>query len=63
MKYSVSDGDGDTLTLEKDFLDDEVTVVVTESGRTATLLFTKDEFKQLRRAVGYVWTELEGKAE
>lgn len=61
MKYSVSDNDGDTITLEMQ--DDDVLIEMEEGGTSRRLLMTKDQFKQLRRAIGYVWTELEGKAE
>lgn len=54
MKYTVCSEDGDEITLE-----------ATEHGNVylnGQWILTTGGFKEFRRAVGYIWQEIEGKA-
>ena len=55
MKFSVYDNAGDELSLIRE--GDEVTLIASEDSRDVTLVFDEEGFKQLCRAVGYVWSE------
>lgn len=51
MKYTVLSEYGDEVTLEYNACGEVVL--------DARYIFTKDGFKEFRRAVGYVWQEVE----
>lgn len=53
MKYVVYDSDGEDVSVES--RDDSV---VLHAGGTDHW-FTRDEFREFRKAVGYVWQEVE----
>lgn len=54
MRYEIDDKFGETLRIEKSGSD--VTVSI---GEQADIYFTLEQFKDFRRAVGYVWSEFE----
>jgi len=58
MRFSVYDNSGDEISLSRE--GNVVQLVATEGNRSVTLVFDEDGFKQLRRAVGYVWNERDG---
>lgn len=52
MKYIITDSYGDDIEIVRD----ESLVTVEVNGRNVTL--DLEQFKDFRRAVGYVWTEI-----
>ena len=60
MRYEVFDSAGGSVSLE---VNGEMVELKADDSQAVLLTFTKDQFKQLRRAVGYLWTELEGHGE
>lgn len=57
MRFSVYDNGGDELSLWND--DGTVTLTVTDGYNSIDHAYDKEAFKQLRRAVGYIWEELQ----
>lgn len=60
MRYVIEDENGDSVSLEAG-LRGTVLALGVEGAVTAEFEFTLDEFKEFRRAVGYVWQEVEDK--
>lgn len=56
MRYTIEDENGDSVSIESESGRHGV-VLRTDNGGLFT--FTLDEFKEFRRAVGYVWQEVE----
>lgn len=60
MKYLIEDENGDQISIARRDVGAIVTLEV--SGRSAVEFYlTLDEFREFRRAVGYVWQEVEDK--
>jgi hypothetical protein len=57
MKYTVDAMDNDSDYIELEFDPDFHTVNLTSASGTITC--SVDEFRELRKAVGYVWQEVE----
>jgi hypothetical protein len=58
MRYTIQDENGDSVSLESD---GGGAVIRTSGG--GQFIFTDDEFKEFRRAVGYVWQEVHSDGE
>lgn len=56
MRYTVNANDLDSDYIELEFDPPGGVRIVTASGETT---FSIDEFRELRKAVGYVWQEVE----
>lgn len=54
MKYTVTDENGEYVSLEQGT---EYPVIL-DVNNTGQFVFTMDEFKEFRKAVGYVWQEV-----
>ena len=57
MRYEVFDSAGGSVSLE---VNGEMVELKADDSQAVLLTFTKDQFKQLRRAIGYVWVEVTG---
>lgn len=57
MKYTVDAMENDSDYIELEFDPDFKTVNLTSASGTIT--YSVDEFRELRKAVGYVWQEVE----
>lgn len=55
MRYTIEDENGDNVSIESELGRNGV-VLRTDNG--GVFVFTKDEFKEFRRAIGYVWLEV-----
>lgn len=60
MKYLIEDGNGDQISIARSGLGVTVALDVAD-GSAVEFYLTSDEFKEFRRAVGYVWQEVEDK--
>ena len=57
MRFSVYDNEGDELSLFNE--SGTVSLHVSDGNRSVEHTYDKEAFRQLRRAVGYIWEELE----
>jgi hypothetical protein len=62
VKYVIEDENGDSVSLQAQDTDTTTPTVVLYLDRNPDTYFTflLDEFKEFRRAVGYVWQEIKG---
>jgi hypothetical protein len=60
MNYTVRAEANNIVSVE--YRDGEVLLAAGEPGDTVVVSFTDDQFQQLIKAVGYVWTDLAGQA-
>jgi hypothetical protein len=54
MRYIISDNFGDDIEIVRDGTDVNISITGSDVALNA------EQFKDFRRAVGYVWTEIEG---
>lgn len=59
MKYTIEDNNGESIAIQKQGID--VLVTLSLAGGDSDYYLTPEEFKEFRRAVGYVWQEMEDK--
>jgi hypothetical protein len=62
VKYIIEDADGHSVSLQAQDTDTTMPTVILylDQKPDTYFVFLLDEFKEFRRAIGYVWQEIEG---
>ena len=58
MRYSVFTGMGDVISVEPEGLE-SVGITVEDGAQSISHIIDKETFKELRKAIGYVWADLD----